>query len=71
MKQDNTTISPLIGKAELCERLRVSQRTIENMVRDGEFPPPVRIGKHVYWSETTVRTWQRRLFCAQESWTSI
>lgn len=60
----------LLDKATLCERLNISPRTIENMVKDGSFPPPVRVGKYVYWSEIAIRGWQRRLFAAQEAWTS-
>lgn len=62
-------LAELLDKASLCERLNISPRTIENMVKDGSFPPPVRVGKYVYWSEVAVRTWQRRLFAAQEAWT--
>ena len=58
----------LLGKAQLCERLAISPRTLENMVKNGSFPPPVRLGKHVYWSEVAARKWQQRLFAAQESW---
>lgn len=64
-----TQISALIDKSRLCEHLKVSPRTIENMVKAGTFPPPVRVGKYVYWSEVAVRAWQRRLFSAQEAWT--
>jgi len=39
------------------------------MVKAGTFPPPVRVGKHVYWSEVALRNWQQRLFAVQESWT--
>jgi len=62
------SVTPLLGKQELCERLTVSERTIENMVKAGSFPPPVRVGKHVFWSEAAVRRWQERLFAAQENW---
>ena len=58
----------LQSKDELCTSLGISKRTIENMVRDGSFPPPVRLGKCVYWSETAIHSWQRRLFAAQEAW---
>lgn len=61
-------LSPMLSKSDLCERLGICQRTIENMVRDGAFPPPVRIGKFVYWSEAAVQKWQQRLFIAQENW---
>lgn len=55
-------------KAAVCELLSISERTLENMVKAGRFPPPVRIGRQVHWSETAVRKWQERLFSAQEAW---
>lgn len=61
-------LTTLLSKEALCKSLGISKRTVENMCRDGSFPPPVRIGKCVYWSELAVQTWQRRLFAAQESW---
>lgn len=63
-----SVLTPLLTKAELCRRLTLSARTVENMVRDGRFPPPVRIGKLVYWSEKAVFEWQRARFKAQENW---
>ena len=66
--KENQTPASLLTKAHLCERLNISQRTIENMVKAGNFPPPVRVGKYVYWSEIAVRKWQGRLFAAQENW---
>ena len=67
--QQNPLVAALLSKSQLCERLSVSERTIENMVKSGTFPPPVRVGKFVYWSEVAVRKWQERLFAVQESWT--
>jgi predicted DNA-binding transcriptional regulator AlpA len=58
----------LLTKHDLCARLSISIRTIENLVKAGSFPPPVRIGKCVYWSEIAVSKWQRRLFAEQENW---
>lgn len=63
-----TQVAQLLDKTSLCERLNVSPRTVENMVKAGTFPPPVRVGKYVYWSEVAVTTWQRRMFAAQEAW---
>lgn len=60
----------LIKKAELCARLSISIRTLENMVKVGQFPPPVRIGKFMYWSNTAVSAWQEKLFAEQESWSN-
>lgn len=58
----------LLDKARVCELLSLSPRALEYMVRDGTFPPPVRVGRKVYWSEIAVRRWQQRLFAAQEAW---
>lgn len=66
---EDNNISSLVGKISLCQRLNISQRTLENMVKDGLFPPAVRVGKYVYWSEAAVQNWQRRQFSAQEAWT--
>lgn len=32
-------------------------QNLENMVNKGEFPPSVKIGKKVCWSEVAVRKW--------------
>lgn len=58
----------LFTKQDLCARLSISVRTIENMVKSGNFPPPVRIGKYVYWTEIAVQRWQQRVFADQEKW---
>ena len=62
------TLPSLINKQDLCERLSVSERTIENLVKADAFPAPVRIGKHVFWSEVAVHRWKAALFAAQENW---
>ncbi|MEZ2741181.1 helix-turn-helix transcriptional regulator [Paenalcaligenes hominis] len=63
-----TPIRKQYNKQQLCEMLSLSERTLENMVNAGSFPPPVRIGKYVYWSENAVLTWQQNLFFEQENW---
>ncbi len=65
---NDNELAPLLTKAALCTRLAISHRTIENMVKAGTFPPPVRIGKYVYWSERSVCSWQQRIFSEQENW---
>ncbi len=69
--QVDTQIPPLLNKVSLCEQLSISPRTLENMVSAGTFPPPVRVGKHVYWSEVAVVAWRRRMFAAQEAWSVL
>lgn len=61
-------LAALLDKKAICERLNISPRTIENMVKSGTFPPPVRVGRLVYWSEIAVSRWQQRQFAAQEAW---
>jgi prophage regulatory protein len=58
----------LLNKDAVCGRLGLSARCLENMVRDGQFPPPVRLGRFVYWSEAAVIAWQQQMFAAQEAW---
>jgi predicted DNA-binding transcriptional regulator AlpA len=62
------SITGMLNKTDLCTRLNVSPRTIENMIRDGRFPPPVQLGKYVYWGEAVVAKWQQRLLSEQEGW---
>ncbi len=66
--QQSSSVAALLGKADLCEKLQISERAIEKMVKANDFPPPVRIGKRVYWTENSVQKWQQELFAAQESW---
>ena len=58
----------LLKKTEVCKKLALSLRTLENMVKAGTFPPSVRMGKHVYWSEVAISGWMTRMFGVQEAW---
>lgn len=58
----------LLKKTEVCKKLALSVRTLESMVKAGTFPPPVRMGKHVYWSEVAILSWMNRMFGVQEAW---
>ena len=58
----------LVGKAEVAKLLSVCERTLENLVRRGEFPPPVTVGKRVYWTRAVVDGWLQSTFAAQVAW---
>lgn len=58
----------LLKKANVCERLGLSSRTLENLVKAGDFPPPVRMGKYVYWTDKVLEKWITRMFGPQEAW---
>lgn len=44
---ETQTQSTLMDKQAVYKRLAISPRTLEYMTKGGQFPPPVRIGKHV------------------------
>ena len=64
----NSIRASLLSKQSLIARLGVSARTIENMVSAKQFPPGVRVGKFVYWTEGAVEKWQSRVFGVQLGW---
>lgn len=69
MSTITTTTAPvLLKKADVCARLSISPRTLENMVKAREFPPGRAIGKYVYWTESCLTSWVSRYFGVQEAW---
>jgi len=58
----------LLNKEDVCERLAVSPRCLDNWVKIKKFPPGQRFGKRDYWTETAVERWVQLLFVAQENW---
>ncbi len=42
MKTDVNT--QMLKKEQVCKTLGISERTLENFVRNNKFPPPVRVG---------------------------
>ena len=58
----------LLKKVAVCEQLKLSARALEVMVKAGTFPPPVRMGKHVFWSQVALENWMTRKFGPQEAW---
>lgn len=58
-------------KVEICRMMGISLRTLENLVKDRQFPPGVRVGKFCYWTIKAVEDWRRRVFAAQEAWRPI
>ncbi|ODU50605.1 MAG: hypothetical protein ABS92_02590 [Thiobacillus sp. SCN 63-374] len=67
-REDEQVVPALLDKASVCQRLGIAPRTLENMVSEGEFPPSVKLGKYVYWSEKAILKWLQLRFAAQESW---
>src|SRR6185503_14469862 len=48
----------IVGYAEVCKALGVKRRTLERMVRDGKFPPPMQVSSNrVGWPVDKVLGW--------------
>ena len=60
-----------LKKTDVCERLKISARTLEGLVKEGAFPPAVRMGKHIYWSEKCISEFITRRFAVQNAWKPI
>lgn len=58
----------LLDKQQVARKLGISIRTLDNLVKAGDFPPGVRIGRFLYWSQRTIATWRRNQFASQEQW---
>lgn len=44
-------------KTSVAELFGVRTRTIEAWVRRGSFPPPLRIGRRVWWDRDVLQQW--------------
>lgn len=52
------TETPLtIKKPAVCKLLEISERKLELLVRDGDFPNPIKIGGSVRWRRETIVAW--------------
>lgn len=47
----------LITKDEVAKLFNVRNRTIETWVRNGKFPRPLKIGRHIWWDEEVLMAW--------------
>lgn len=64
-----STLPNLLTKTEVLQATRVSDRTVERLVRRGAFPKPMRMGKCAYWEVAAVARWMEAKLEAQRSWT--
>lgn len=49
---------PMLSRHEIAKQLGVSAGTLDNMVKRGEFPPPLRFGRNcVRWQKDTFDHW--------------
>lgn len=48
---------PYLSKSAVADLLGCSERTLERMVRDNGFPPPLRRSREALWYESVVMRW--------------
>ena len=58
----------IVAKCEVTERLHISERTLEKLVRARRFPPPLRLGKLAMWDESVVAAWLDKAVAEQREW---
>ena len=51
----------LLTKTELAEKLKVSTRQVELMVKAHKLPEPIRIGSHPRWLYSEICDWLNKL----------
>jgi predicted DNA-binding transcriptional regulator AlpA len=55
---DESVRDRLLIKSDIADLLRISSRTLDNMIRAGTFPKPDRmIGRHPRWKWDTLSGW--------------
>jgi prophage regulatory protein len=64
----STQMPEFFFKAEVAQCLSLSERAIEKLVKDGKFPPPLRLGKHAVWSKPVVCRWLESSLQPQQDW---
>jgi predicted DNA-binding transcriptional regulator AlpA len=58
MQQDlERTVEEKIDQHELAEYLGVSTRTVRTLIKRGELPPPIRIGRKQFWLKDKLTRW--------------
>lgn len=58
----------LLLKSVVAERLNVSERTIEKLVKARKFPPPLKLGKNAMWASDVVENWLSLALTQQKTW---
>ena len=58
----------LMNKRDVARQLSVCERTLENLMKRGEFPPPLRLGKTVRWAKVVVDAWLEQQLQPQLAW---
>ena len=59
MDDNGKVLGEYIPHSQLAEELGISLKTLENLNRDGNGPPRIKLGRFTYYREEGVREWLR------------
>ena len=60
MRTQETKTNPSYLRArEVTSRFQISRATLDRLVRVGEFPPPIKLGRVNRWGRAVVDRWER------------
>lgn len=62
---ENKLSSRYLSKAAVLNMLEISERNLENSIREQRFPPGVKIGKKLFWTHEVVQLWLDEKFANQ------
>jgi predicted DNA-binding transcriptional regulator AlpA len=60
----------LLEKSDVIKRLGVSERTLENLMKDRKFPRGLKLGKNAKWDEAAVELWLAQALAHQLTWST-
>lgn len=52
----------LMLAADICNAMRISRRTLDDWLANGEILPPTKIGQRLYWRRTDFANWLKLRF---------
>lgn len=61
----------LLEKSDVIKRLGVSERTLENLMKDRKFPRGLKLGKNAKWDEAVVEHWLSQALAPQRGWSPL
>lgn len=68
MKQKTPSCgTSLLTPEDVAARLQISKRQIHNLVNDGDFPPPMKVGRLNRWRELDVDNYVEQLALAADT----
>ena len=76
LKSDYSTSQPsekirFIRLPEVLTLVGLKKTTLYNLIQQGDFPKPMRIGASSFWTNEDVREWQLKMIMRRDVWNLI